>query len=541
MDWTHRLRLRNLKMLLSLDQTRNISHSAAMLNTTQPGLSKWLKDLEDDIGLPLFERHARGLRPTPHGDVLIAHARRVEAQLDRAGEDMAALREGGGGRVVIGASGASASDTVPLAVMKLLERMPQARVKLVEGTTDRLLEQLAQGGLDIVVGRSAPEHHDPAIRYEALYLEPIHLVARPRHPLFAVAQPDWPRLLSYRWILWPRGTPIRNALDAALAAAARSRRPTTWNPPGDHQSHAAQQQRHDRRGLAPRRAALRSGPCASCRCACRVSARWRCTGARMPSGRRRCRRRWRPCAPRWPNTRRARRGPDMPASRRGLNALIEQCRRLEAELDGAGSRESTAMHRFVAEMDAHRAPPGMVAAGAGGADDGGRVGVGLGLLSLLPLVGAAAAAFALVLACAATALVLAIGVVAFMGGHAYGLVLLRRLALGLAAAGALGLIAWTQGDMRAVGPALALSCGLGAWLVLDSSASMSTPATGWRGGRWTGARPPALTAPAVPGAAVTWRCWTSPWTAPPPGASAACGPRAPIPARLAGRFARLAT
>ena len=43
----------------------------------------------------------------------------------------------------------------------------------------------------------------------------------------------------------------------------------------------------------------------------------------------------------------------MPASRRGLNALIAQCRRLEAELDGAGSRESTAMHRFVAEMDAH--------------------------------------------------------------------------------------------------------------------------------------------------------------------------------------------
>ena len=63
------------------------------------------------------------------------------------------------------------------------------------------------------------------------------------------------------------------------------------------------------------------------------------------------------------------------------------------------------MHRFVAEMDAHRAPPGMwsplalaVLTMAGG------VGVGLGLLSLLlPLAGAAAAAFALVLACAATA------------------------------------------------------------------------------------------------------------------------------------------
>ncbi|OZI78820.1 LysR substrate-binding domain-containing protein [Bordetella genomosp. 2] len=222
MDWTHRLRLRNLKMLLSLAQTRNISHSAAMLNTTQPGLSKWLKDLEEDIGLPLFERHARGLRPTPYGDALIAHAQRIDAQLDRASGDMAALREGGGGRVVIGASGASASDTVPLAVIRLLERMPQARVKLVEGTTDRLLAQLAQGELDIVVGRYAPEHHDPAIQSEALYLEPIHLVARPRHPLFALAAPQWADLRAYRWILWPKGTPIRNALDTALEAVGLS-------------------------------------------------------------------------------------------------------------------------------------------------------------------------------------------------------------------------------------------------------------------------------------------------------------------------------
>jgi DNA-binding transcriptional LysR family regulator len=222
MDWTHRLRLRNLKMLLSLAQTRNISHSAAMLNTTQPGLSKWLKDLEDDIGLPLFERHARGLRPTPYGDALIAHAQRIDAQLDRAGGDMAALRQGGLGRVVIGASGASASDTVPLAVLTLLERMPQARIKLVESTMDRLLTQLAQGDLDIVVGRSAPEHHDPAIRSEALYIEPVHLVARPRHPLFARAELDWPDVMPYRWIVWPKGTPIRTAMDTALAAAGQA-------------------------------------------------------------------------------------------------------------------------------------------------------------------------------------------------------------------------------------------------------------------------------------------------------------------------------
>jgi len=219
MDWTHRLRLRNLRMLLSLAQTRNISHSAAALNTTQPGLSKWLKDLEDDIGLPLFERHARGLRPTPYGEVLIDHARRMDAQLERAAEDMAALREGGSGRVVIGASGASASDTVPLAVLQLLERMPQARIKLVENTMDALMVQLGQGELDIVVGRSAPEHLDSGLRHETLYMEPLHMVARPRHPLLSQQSLAWSDLLAYRWLLWPKGTPIRTSLEAALESA----------------------------------------------------------------------------------------------------------------------------------------------------------------------------------------------------------------------------------------------------------------------------------------------------------------------------------
>jgi len=97
MDWTHRLRLRHLQMLLSVAQTGNLSQSAEALNTTQPALSKWLKDLEADIGLPLFERHARGLRPTPYGEALIEHARRIEGHLDSARDDMDALREGGSG------------------------------------------------------------------------------------------------------------------------------------------------------------------------------------------------------------------------------------------------------------------------------------------------------------------------------------------------------------------------------------------------------------------------------------------------------------
>lgn len=222
MDWTHRLRLRNLHMLLSLARTGNMSQSAQAMNTTQPALSKWLKELEEDIGLPLFERHARGLKPTRHGDALIAHARRIDAHLDSARDDMQVLKDGGSGLVVVGTSGASASDVVPLAVLHLLQQQPNSQIRLSESTMNVLMPQLAAGELDVVVGRSAPELHDAQIQAETLYLEPIHLVARPQHPLFKLDAPDWPDLMAYRWLIWPKGAPIRNALENALLAAGQA-------------------------------------------------------------------------------------------------------------------------------------------------------------------------------------------------------------------------------------------------------------------------------------------------------------------------------
>lgn len=225
MDWTHKLRLRHVRMLLSLAETHNISHSAAQLHATQPGLSKWLKDLEEDIGLPLFERRARGLVPTPYGEVLIAHAARINTQLDRASSEMATLREGGSGQVIIGASGAAASDTAPLAMLRILEHMPHARISLVEGTTDRLISQLALGELDLVLGRAAPSMNNPALEIETLFFDQVHLVVRPQHPLLTMKRLSWSDLHAYRWIVWPKGTPVRKALDHALSEAGQSMPP----------------------------------------------------------------------------------------------------------------------------------------------------------------------------------------------------------------------------------------------------------------------------------------------------------------------------
>jgi DNA-binding transcriptional LysR family regulator len=220
-DWTHRLRLRHLQWLLSVGETRNLSQSAAVLNTTQPALSKWLRELEDDIGLPLFERHARGLKPTVYGDALIEHARRIHAHLDAARDDMSALVDGGSGLVAIGTSGVSAADTVPLAVARLMRQLPRAQVRLVESTMNLMLPQLVRGELDIVVGRAASETPDPRLQRETLYREPIDFVTGPAHPLALRDTLDWDDVFAYPWIVWPHGTPVRMALETALEVAGR--------------------------------------------------------------------------------------------------------------------------------------------------------------------------------------------------------------------------------------------------------------------------------------------------------------------------------
>lgn len=222
MDWTHRLRLRHLQMLVSLAETRNVSRSAALMNTTQPGLSKWLRDLEADVGLPLFERYARGLRPTAYGESLLAYARRIEAELDRGRDEMSSLRAGNSGRVVIGTSGAAASDATPAAVQRLLAAMPQVSVEIVENTMDKLIETLRRGELDLVVGRSSAEHGHPSLVAEDLYAENVHFVTRVGHPLHRRRAPEWRDLAHYRWLLWPQGTPIRTIFDAALLKAGQT-------------------------------------------------------------------------------------------------------------------------------------------------------------------------------------------------------------------------------------------------------------------------------------------------------------------------------
>ena len=90
-----RLKTRQLLLLVALAEEGNIHRAAQVLNMTQPAASKLLKDLEDVLEVPLFERLPRGMRPTWYGETMIRHARVALASLNQAHDERSEERRVG--------------------------------------------------------------------------------------------------------------------------------------------------------------------------------------------------------------------------------------------------------------------------------------------------------------------------------------------------------------------------------------------------------------------------------------------------------------
>lgn len=216
MDWTARIRLRHLQWLIKLEENGSVSRSAEESALSQPALSRWLKTFEDDVGMPLFERHSKGITLTPYGSALMHHARRVVGDLDRARLEMAELAEGAAGHVSLGVLPV-VTPIVPRALIAWQREHPNTRISITEGTIDQLLVRLAEGDIDLLIGRLDDNLYNTGVRCELLHEEPTCVVSGTHHPLAGRQALDWKSLSHYAWIVPPRGTPMRLALQSIFA------------------------------------------------------------------------------------------------------------------------------------------------------------------------------------------------------------------------------------------------------------------------------------------------------------------------------------
>lgn len=208
-----RLKTRQLLLLQALEDEGNIHRAAQTLNLTQPAASKLLKELEDMLGVPLFDRLPRGMRPTRYGEAMIRHARMALASLGQAHDEILALQAGQFGQVSIGSITGPGLMLLPSAVALLKQERPGLRVSLQIETSDVLMERLLQGKLDLLVARLFERHDKTGLRYEALTKEPVCAITRPGHPLQGAARLQLRDLVDACWIVPPAGSVLRHRFE----------------------------------------------------------------------------------------------------------------------------------------------------------------------------------------------------------------------------------------------------------------------------------------------------------------------------------------
>ncbi|HVY81561.1 MAG TPA: LysR substrate-binding domain-containing protein [Steroidobacteraceae bacterium] len=217
-----RIKTRQLMLLIAIGDEGNIHRAAEILRVSQPAASKLLKDLEDALGVTLFERLPRGMRPTWYGEAMIRHARMALSNLAQAGSELEALKTGRFGEVTVGAITGPALSLLPQAVAIVAREQPNLRVQLVVESSDVLLERLVQSKLDIMVGRLSETHDKTNLAYERLADEPVCAVARPNHPLLSDPSLTLRHLEDAPWIVPPVGSVLRHRFELMFQEAGHS-------------------------------------------------------------------------------------------------------------------------------------------------------------------------------------------------------------------------------------------------------------------------------------------------------------------------------
>ncbi len=217
--WLLRLRIRHLEVFRTLVRTGSQSETAALMHITQPALSKWLRELEDQAGCVLMARE-RPLRLSAHGEVLLRYAERVLGDSLRTGKEMEAIQAGSSGLLRVGVLRAVAPLLVPRAILRCRQEAPRLQIRLYEDSLDILLPALRRHELDCVIGRLHGAALGAEFQSEALYEEPVLAVVRKDHPMLKQRKsPTLAEAATYPWILPLPGTPMRERLEAEFAAS----------------------------------------------------------------------------------------------------------------------------------------------------------------------------------------------------------------------------------------------------------------------------------------------------------------------------------
>src|SRR5580693_7458722 len=215
--WIAAMELRHLRYFVAVAEEGGITNAAERrLHTAQPSLSRQIRDLELEVGVPLLERSGRGIALTPAGRIFLDHARLALLQVEAAGEAARRAAQPEKAAFVVGFLAGQELVWLPETLRILREEEPDLEITLASQSSPELAGALMRGKVDVAFLRR--EAQAPGIAFKPLIKEPLVAVLPADHPLAVAKEVRLQDFASETYISPTRVAPALKAVIEAYAA-----------------------------------------------------------------------------------------------------------------------------------------------------------------------------------------------------------------------------------------------------------------------------------------------------------------------------------
>jgi DNA-binding transcriptional LysR family regulator len=177
------MELRHLRYFVAVAEEENVTRAAARLHVSQPPLSRQIRDLEDELGVALFEHGAKAVWLTEAGRVFLVEAKAVLKRVDEAVHVAKAVGKGQSGEIHVGYAPSLTVGLLPRALKYFQETNSGVRVQLHDLSTQEMLRGLRDGKLQVAMMVQVSPKVMGELAFEELARYAICVAVHPMHPL----------------------------------------------------------------------------------------------------------------------------------------------------------------------------------------------------------------------------------------------------------------------------------------------------------------------------------------------------------------------
>ncbi len=217
------MKLQQLRYLVAVHENGlNITAAARQLHTSQPGVSRQLKMLEEELGFQLFERAGRSLtRTTSAGEEIVARATSILREMQNIRRTSQELRKADGGTLSIATTHTQARYVLPPVIREFRAKYPKVRLHLHQGTSEQIADLVARDRVDFAIATGSDELFPHLVRLPVYRWHRAVVVPR-GHPLASAGKLTLKKLAEYPIVTYVFSFSGRSSLPALFETAGLS-------------------------------------------------------------------------------------------------------------------------------------------------------------------------------------------------------------------------------------------------------------------------------------------------------------------------------